>query len=289
MWYTKFSLLELKDISRQHLDTFEFWLRRLVDNKLTEKYGSDYQNATDENGQKVINNGIKSRTQSLLQSEPTRYLSWVDALTLEFLIGILCGNLYASIFHPIFKQEFPHGAQQLKNFLEKLKVVRNRVSHLNPISTRHTETAICYSNDIIDIIKDYYRQNSMQQKYNVPSIVRYSSSTGLTKDRSHSEAAWYGWIVHEIQEFRPGDSIIIEIEVDASFTPDEYDFDWNLGNGRDLSAHKNQPRLVLTFTDRDVNENFNVFVRLTQKKDWHRHGEFDDHLEIKMRVLPPAN
>lgn len=289
MWYIRFSLLELQDISRQHLDTFEFWMRRLVDNRLSEIYGIKYQDAIDVNGQNVINNGIKRSMQSLLQSEPTRYPRWVDALTLDFLIDILCGNLYVSVFHPIFKHEFQHGAPQLRSSLEKLKGIRNRLSHLNPISARHAEIAICYSNDIIDIIKNYYKQNGMQQKYNVPSIVRYSSSTGLTKDRNHSEAAWYGWNVNEIQEFLPGESIIIEIEVDASFTPDEYEIEWNIWNGRDMSALRNHNKIAITFFKGDVNENFSLNVRLIQKKEWHRHGKFDDQLEIKLRVLQPPD
>ena len=59
---------------------------------------------------------------------------------------------------------------EAKTFLTRIIPIRNKLSHSNPISIREAERAICYSNDFVEGVKEYMKQEGKQNEYNVPKI-----------------------------------------------------------------------------------------------------------------------
>jgi hypothetical protein len=55
---------------------------------------------------------------------------------------------------------------------------RNRLYHSNPISLHEAEQVVCYSNDIIESLKQHYGAIGMQSEYNVPTNLKFSDSFG---------------------------------------------------------------------------------------------------------------
>ena len=53
------SELELRDFCRHHVDSFENWSRRLIDESLRNAYGDDYFNFTLPQGVPIVKNEIK--------------------------------------------------------------------------------------------------------------------------------------------------------------------------------------------------------------------------------------
>ena len=166
----------------------------------------------------------------------------------------------------------------------KIIEVRNLIYHSNHISVRQAEQTFCYSNDIIDSIKAYYKNENKEMDFNAPIIIKYSDSNGMNFFRDQFIIPTGNRILYfKDTKQRCGDKIRMEIEVDASFSPYEYTIEWAAGN-QTLSS---STTVDIQFKEEDVSEVYQIIVTIKSNKSWHRHKYYDDSLTIMFPVLPP--
>jgi hypothetical protein len=273
-----------EELARRYTDNAEAWLRRIVHHRLSEAYGPDFLR---ENG--PVKKPIRDYVVSQRESNPGKFLRDVDATTFDQLIDIATNpNLFKPHFQWPLEQAYPLGHEEARNFLLILRDIRNDVSHGRGCSARCLEQAICYSNDLIDALKNYFREIGVQRTYDVPSIIRFSDSRGNT---SHLEnvpenvnSRFIDWRRGEHGDLHPGDTLVAEIEVDPSFPESEYDITWG------VFAHENGsgPIARVQIQNKHVGEQFELRFRIVSKRDWHRFVGCDDGLGVLYRVLPPV-
>jgi hypothetical protein len=282
----KLSESEIRENSKKYLETLEYWLRRVIDNKLTEIYGSEYWNHHD-NGIYIIKKEIREKTTDRLNKYSERFSRWIDATLLEHLIDIICKEkLYKEYFKCFFEFNYPLGKEQLRISLSKLSETRNRLYHSNPISIRQAEQVICYTNDIIESIKEFYLKINQQMDFNAPTIlsISFSDSTKIFRDAMVKSSN--GIIVNKrATKYRCGDRLKMEIEIDSSFDNNEYNIIWNWKNINNIEPNKKD--IEIQFTEEHIGETFAIRVKLISNKSWHRFNTFDDELSILLTVLPP--
>lgn len=288
MWQTRFTESELNDLSKKSIESLEYWLRNLINDQLSKKYGRQFYSFQTTDGQFLIKKRIREETAKRIDSSPPdRFSRWIESTVFDHLIDIICNpSIYDSTFKRVFSRQFEFGASQIKQLLEIIHDVRNRLYHLNPVSSRKVEQSICYSNDLIYCIRDYYIERNMHMDFNAPSILKYSDSLGHQFFYEQGTKTAVGWLIYNRFSVRCGDILTIEIEVDASFSPDEYTIDWFIRN-YDTVPFKNSTKAVITFAELHVSESFQISVQVKSNKSWHRHSLFDDILEISLPVLPP--
>lgn len=281
---------ELRKYCKEYLESLELWLRRLIDDILTQRYGHEYFNFKKSDGSNLISNKIITEVSDRMKNEPERYPRLIDACLLDSEIKIITNrNLYSELFEVVFKDSFQWGNDMLRVFLERLVVPRNKLYHANTISVREAEQIICYVNDIIDAIKKYYVSSNMNSDYNVPLILSYKDSFGnqVFRNQFHGRTLGGGEFINfdnEKQMFmRPGDKIKIEIEIDPTFSKDSYKIDWN----PKVQEFDNKSYFSYTIKNKDVGENFTISAKITTYNEWHRIHGFDDFLVVRFRVLPP--
>ncbi|WP_409415747.1 hypothetical protein [Flavobacterium sp. PS2] len=273
-----------KGYAKKYLENLEYWLRRIIDQKFTEKFGNDYINY-ETAGQFLIRKEIREKVETRFNKYSERFQRKIDATLLEHLIEIICKeNLYNEIFKPFFEQNFKLGRIQLKNNLTELSDIRNRVNHVNPISVRQLEKSICYTNDIIESIKEHYKTLNMDKKFNVPTFLSYSDSFGQHFLREHINWATNCLVLNNRKfDIYCYDKISLEVEIDPSFSSAEYDVIWNIGK-REIINEKN---IEITFNESDVADFYSVIVKVVSKKSWHKLNNCDDCLAIQFTILPP--
>jgi hypothetical protein len=290
MLYHVFSEEELRSATRRSLETLELWLRRVIDSLLTASYGHDYLNYEVALGGRIIRKDTADKALERMTNEPTRYQRLVDGLLLDDIINIICKPyLYNKHFKVVFVDGFPQGGEVLRTYLKRLSDPRNHLSHSNPISVRQAEQCICYSNDIIDAIKKFYMQNNASNQYNVPRFINFKDSFGNVQNFDVGENSLGQHVFYSDKpeyDLRPGDSVWFSVEVDSSFSPDEYEIKW--ASTKDLSDLGNTSRIVLSIEEKHVAQSFDIQVSLKSKKTWHRlsNGN-DDHILAYYKVLPP--
>ena len=179
-------------------------------------------------------------------------------------------------------------------FLERLIEPRNALAHSNPLSIRQAEQVICYSHDVIDAIKLYVEAINMAEDYNAPTIIKVNDSRGLVFHDSEIRKNRTGLGFVRLTEdrsawLRVGDTLSLEVEVDPSFSPDDYRIEWSYENKEARDRGDTPPnRLVLEIRERHVNSRFDIYCKVISNKSWHRHGSLDDMVAISYRVLPPS-
>lgn len=268
-------------LAKQALETLEFWLRRLIHDELTKDYGPSYLNAKTPTGDNLIKNEIQKKIGNRLNAEPKRYQRPIDASLLEHQIDIICNpNLFKKHFSTPLKKSFPDGREEARTFLKRLEEPRNLLAHANSISVRQFEQVICYTNDIIESLKEHYIAMNQASEFNVPRFIKAIDHFGnvlhLTEKGNyefHNDSKSYLW---------PGDTLIIEIEVDPSFDPKDYEILWY---GTHFST--NDRKLVLKIEEKHVSETFSITCRTITNKGWHRYQTFDDQFHCSYKVLPP--
>ena len=281
--------VEIRSVCKEKIESLEHWLRRLIDETLTPIYG-DYFSYCDPKGNRLINGNLTLHVEKRRASESIRYPRKIDAVLLEDAVNIICKpELFKHHFLIALKQAFPEGREEARTFLNRLLVPRNNLAHANAISTRQAEQIICYSNDVIESLKNHYRGLGMQQTYNVPLILKVTDSFGNVFTRSQFElcddgAIKLSFIDKSHMFLRPGDMLTIEVEVDPAFDPSSYTFKW-LFSGREWSEGGN--KAVISITNQQVSEKSNVLCQLISNKDWHRMDGMDDFLWLQYKILPP--
>jgi hypothetical protein len=273
-----------EELARRYTENAEAWLRRIVHHQLSEAYGRDFLR---QGG--LVKNAIREYVVSQREANPGKFLRDVDATTFDQLIDIATNpSLFKAHFERPLEQAYPVGRDEARNFLTKLRDIRNDVSHGRGCSARCLEQAICYSNDLIDALKKYFKETGMQRTYDVPSIIRFSDNRGNT---SHLEnvpenvnSRFIDWRRRKHGDLHPGDTLVAEIEVDSSFPESEYDITW------DVFAHENGsgPIARVQIQNKHVGEQFELRFRVVSKRDWHRFVGCDDGLGVLYRVLPPV-
>ena len=138
--------------------------------------------------------------------------------------------MYKLHFKKVF-EPFYSCIESLRLTFEKLISIRNKISHTNPLSQCELEQGVCYSNDLIDVFKDYYKKIGRDKEYNVPTFLSFKDSLG---QNIHREDSSYSWSIYplinydsvnnkrETVNLRSGDTYRIILGIDNSFPVDFY-------------------------------------------------------------------
>lgn len=282
---------DIRSICKQKIESLEHWLRRLIDDTLTPVYG-DYFSHEDLSGNRLIKSALASQVAERQLREPSRYPRKIDAVLLDDAIEILCKpELYKNHFRTPLVHAFPDGREEAKTFLGRIQAPRNNLAHANAISARAAEQIICYSNDVIESLREHYKSLNMQQEYDVPLILRVTDSFGQTFTRGQLLTAQDGgialsYISNSAHHLRPGDTLTLELEVDPSYDSESYTIAWT--STKKLDGAHNSPKLAITILDRHVGQSLDIQCRITTKRTWHRmRMGMDDFLIANFKVLPP--
>jgi hypothetical protein len=284
---------ELRDHCKRTIETLELWLRRLIDDALSASYGANYIDAIKPSGDRVIRNQVGKALKERTAKEPSRFPRVIDAALLDEQIDLICHpELYKSHFKSALGSAFPLGCEEARTFLGRLVKPRNALYHANPVSLLDAHRVLCYSLDVIDALKTYYAKDNLSQQYNVPLIVRVSDSLGHVTNMSGSNrhpqgSAMLDFSLDGASHLRCGDTISIEVEVDPTFNPAEYEIRWIIGNAIRPRLPTVGTKFTLHLTEEYVSTRFCVVCRVTSNKAWHKLGSFDDQIDIAYRVLPP--
>lgn len=284
--------VELRDHCKRSVEALELWLRRLIDQKLSAAYGQNYIDATNPNGERIVRNEIGRRLKEKVAKEPNRFARLVDAAFLDDAIDLICNpRLYKLYFGDALRAAFPNGEAEARTFLTRLVSPRNALYHANPITVHYAYRILCYSQDVIDALKQHYRTKNMQEQFNVPTVIRISDSLGhvvyFSDSNRHPDGpAMVDYSRDEQAYLRSGDTISIDVDVDPSFDPSTYEIKWSISNigGPQIQGRK----FTLLLTDKYVSTRFCAVCRVISNAGWHKLGTHDDQIDISYRVLPPV-
>lgn len=286
---SKIKETEIRGYAKEYLESLEYWLRIVIDKELRQTFGNNYIDAKKDNGDFLLNKAIRDEIHNRTKNEPHRYPRLIDACLLDTSIKILTKpDLYQIFFKKYFKLNFPLGRDMILEILNRLIYPRNCLYHANPISVRSLEQIVCYTNDILDSIKFYYKENNMNQDFNVPQIMRVTDSFGNTvfREQFNPQNSEVVQINLQKPEFilYPGDKLKIEIEIDPSFSKDDYTLKWT--SSRIIPDFGNSNQINLTIEEKHIGERLDFHCSVISKEVWHRFGSRDDMVMIWYRVLP---
>ena len=179
---------------------------------------------------------------------------------------------------------------EAETFLSKIIPIRNKLSHSNPISIREAEKAICYSNDFVEGVKEYMKQEGKQTEYNVPNIIKINDSLGheyyLNKNVNFESIEIKDDT--ELHAFEIGDKYSVWLTLDPSFKREEYIFRWSAENGANLPIN-NLDRIDLILNEELVGERQAIYCTLKSNNNWHRYRGWNQQFAIVFKVFPPRN
>ncbi len=285
----------LRSHCKRTIENLERWLRRLIDDELS-KASKDYLNL-EKNGSPIFKAEIRHYLPAEAAKNPTRFPRPIDAATLEEEIAIITNPMiYNDYFKAAMNGAFPDGREECRTFLSRLIEPRNHLYHANPISVRQAEQVVCYSNDVIASLKEYYVAQNLAQEFNAPTIVEYRDSLGrvfngrnIIRTGSLPGAVIMVWKSPtsmpeepERPKLRPGDSVALEVVVDPSFDPSGYVVEWTC-KGRFWGTGA---RITRVIQPEDIGMHVTVLCTVTSTNAWHRHGHYDDSLTVTLTVLP---
>ena len=287
---------ELRDLSRHHIDTFENWSRRLIDETFKNHYGNNYFDFMIKEGRPLVRSKIKKQIEQRVKDNPGRFPRKIDAILMEDIEYFLCrDDLYDSHFKTIL-EPFYSGVAEVRKVLGRLIPIRNKLSHGNTISIHEAEQCICYTADFIEIFKRHYSTIGKERDYNVPVFLRIKDSLGNDIVREDTQCVWELYfredivpnVPHKIQ-FRSGDHYRLWVEVDSSFDSLFYEIRWFVRQDfRTLIRKGTGNTIEFTLTDKNVSYAPEIIIELTTKRDWHRFHEIDDVIKLHYeQVLPP--
>ena len=280
---------DLRDHCKRAIETLEQWMRRLIDQKLTESYGADYLNAKRTSGDRVIKKGIAEALTERKAKEPDRYPTPISAAVLEDEIELLCKpKLYKEHFADALKSAFPEGNDEARTFLTRLIPIRNALSHSNSISVHDAYRVLCYTHDVIQSIKDYYKAVNMAQLFNAPTIIRVTDSLGHDRplsDPNRTVAAILDFSRDNKDFLHCGDTLSIEVDIDPTFDASTYGIRWLIANTNNPTV-QHGTKFVLRLEEHHVAAQFTVVCHVTSNAKWHKLGTHDDQIDFIYCVLP---
>lgn len=283
---------QIRDLCKGKIESLEHWLRRLIDEKLAASYG-DYLSYVDGAGNRLIKKGIVDKLEERLKKEPTRYVRKIDALLLSDAIDVICNPQLYGIFSPALASAFPEGRDEARTFMCRLLDPRNRLAHSNPISLHQAEQVVCYSNDVIESLKQHYGAIGMQSEYNVPTILKFSDSLGNLCFRNQMIGS-AGEVLMDLSDqptsvLYPGDILTLEVEVDPAFGPTDYTISWKC-SADSVEPIPSGPKATINITTKHVAEHMIIWCNITSNNEWHRMGvRGDDSLSVLYKVRPPQS
>ncbi|QOZ69204.1 hypothetical protein [Bradyrhizobium arachidis] len=278
---------ERKEVARRFLDSAESWLRRLIESKLPNRFGPNYLGPDEAGGCKVISKDIRRQITTRFESDRGRFARVIDAADLGHVITIvLHPELHQRNFRDALKAAYPDGPAEARTFLNRLEEIRNKLAHGGTCSDRDHERAVCYSNDLIDSIKQHFREQNMERQFNVPTFTRVVDNRGNDFHLAHGPGQNMHFVDVRQQgngDLYVGDELIVEAEVDPNFSG--YSVDWMTFNG---DVGQNSP-VRLSINMKHVGLELIVRLNVRSSEPWHRlHGGIDDMVELRYRVLPPS-
>lgn len=279
------SELERIDMARRHVDAAEMWLRRFVQEEMARIYGSDYFR------EGVISSDIRKAVKRVRDNASGKIIRDIDATSFEQLVTIVANPDHFKVaFASALTSAYPGGAKEAKTYLDRLIAVRNSVHHGNGCTSRQLEQAVCYANDLIDSLKARYVDQNKVKAYNVPTFVRVADNIGNSRDAAgFTDAGTFRMCDFRLGDhgtLMPGDTLIIEVEVDPSFDADAHDVTWFTAPTNRVGAG---PRFERLIEESDVAEMVGVYFKVVSKKAWHRYGDHDDQLVMNYTILPPPD
>lgn len=284
--------IELRDMCRHHIDTFENWSRRIIDETFKTCYSTDYFNHMISLSQPLVKSEIKNRIEKRVVDNPGRFPRKIDAILLEDIEYFLCReDLYNNHFKTIL-EPFYSGIPEIRKVMNRLIPIRNKLSHGNTISIREAEQCICYTGDFIDMYKKYYLEIGKEKDYNVPVFLRIKDNFGNDIIRENTRYSWEiyfdGILAPKIQ-LRSGDSYKLWVEVDSSFDSSFYEVNWAVKQSCTTIIKKGTGNIIeFTLSNKNVSYAPEIQITLVTKREWHRFHEIDDIIELNYeRVLPP--
>ena len=278
------SIDEINAACRNELNSLELWLRRIIEELLVPEYGNEYWNACDSDGQYQFNTKLRERLKAGEQLTETYFSD---------LSHIICReSLYKKYFSKVFQTQPPKNRQQLSGMLtclddlrqtyRFLKDKRNDLSHARSVTVRDAERIVCYSHDIIDAIKEYYRKMGDKDFFG-PRIVSISDMWGDIPRSSWGCGIVGVNVINRTQKetLYPGDEIRISVIIDPSYEGD-YTVEWKLDNNFFVSIEGQ------TFTHKiqnsDVNEMYGISCTVISSEESHNHGKYDDKAKLIYRI-----
>ena len=283
--------VQLRDACWKEIENVEHWARRLINEIMSENYGSDYFNYADGNGNRVIKSAIVRSVQIRMESDMRRFPRMVDALTLENVIDIICNaNLYDLHFKDALKYAYPCGLDVAKYYMTAIKDIRNRYAHLNVISIRDAERAICYCHDFIDGLEKYYQEVGRGRDYNVPTFLKLTDSCGVVRNFSSGSGMLFNDNIFDGIRLRTGDIYRVEVEVDPTFDPSRFSLEWycEWEYEEKYKRFRDTNCIDIHITNEMVGRSLKICCTLTTDKEWHRHGSYDDYFQYEIKtILPP--
>lgn len=283
---------QIRDVCRHHIDTFENWSRRLIDETLKETYGKDYFNCMLSDDMPLIKTEMKKRIDQRMKDNPGRFPRKIDAMLMEDIEYFLCrDDLYRELFRQVLEPFFS-GQGEIRCVLERLIFIRNKLSHGNTISFHEAEQCICYTNDFVEQYKLFYELLGKGRDYNVPVILRIKDCLGNDLVREDTR---YSWEIHFLGgggrpkvQLRSGDEYRLWLEVDSSFDPSFYEISWNVQRLFEPFAKGKGCEIRFKVSNKEVSYAPTIHIALTTKRDWHRFHDEDDRVKISLeQVLPP--
>lgn len=279
---------------RRELEALEHWLRRLVHETLSAEHGDEYLEAVYGDGRRLIKKEVAHDIAQRRAKEPLRYHRPVDAAHLDDLVTILCNpENWRRHFGAVLLRTFPQGHEEARTFLNRLVDVRHKLSHANPISVHEAARVICYTWDVREALKVYYRERNLEKEYNAPTIIRVTDSLGnVAYDsdirRNRTGAGVCRFSSGPSGSVRPGERLSIEVEVDPSFDRSDYTIRWSWPVAPGVS-YKDSDRFVLDIEQTHIRPEFSIYCQVISDKSWHRLGSYDDSVAIIYKVLPPIS
>lgn len=288
--YYKYSIEELRTICRTHIENFERWARIFIHNILTEKLGEDYIHATGKDGNYRIKKDVVKHIDKMMTENPSRFPTPVDALFIEDIVYILCkDDFYRNYFSEYLRVMYPEGNSELRTFLSRLTPIRNKLSHTNPFSIREAEQCVCYSNDFIECIKNYYAMTGQDKEFNVPTIIRANDSLGNEYIIKEDNFPWVSIEIgnperEEKQVFYSGEKFSLTLTIDPSFDKNTYTLEWDKSDG--VEVVNNGEQINVTITNKLIGERVILTCKLITTNEWHRYSEYDQQLLVRFKALP---
>lgn len=282
MPFRNMSTDEMRNIVRHQIETLERWLRRLIDDVVRDSYNGSLLNLPMKKD--ALNKAMRRR-----EAEPIRYPREVDALLFEDIISIICNPQQYGCFRDALGGAFQNGENEARSYLKRIVDPRNLLSHANEITSHQAIQAVCYSIDIVESLKAYYKEINMAQTYNAPSFIRIWDDRGNVSDATQlpTDGA-VRQLDFKATQLRPGEVLQLEVQPDESFPADSYKIRWIVNNISSPQYGEGRKFMVVLENRHVSAHGFMVSVEMVSTNDWHRYGNADDQISLRYSILPPV-
>ncbi len=276
--FKNYTIEEIRSISKKEIEELEFWLRKILNERLINHLWVDYLNSKELPISTCQNILVKFNS----SDRKWRYEIWLDASELNDLKSIINHNsIYKDYLKDVFNNTFENKSI-LVYFLWKLIEPRNKLYHSNPISLREAEQIFCYSHDIIESIRNYYDvKNDMD--YKVPRIIKFEDSLWNKKTFSWNNE-WWCSIDLKHCKLKPGDNLKVSI----SLTEEEKitEIKWGT-DSKNIITTPISKNIDIEICENDIWETFQLYWIIKSKNNRMKSaGWCADIILVTYKVVP---